>query len=62
MIEHFFRTPKEDCTWQYNFSSFVEVKATISNRIGWYNAERPHSSLGYQSPQHFRQQEVPSLA
>jgi putative transposase len=53
MIERFFRTLKEECTWQYNFGSFIEAKAAISNWIGWYNAERPHSSLGYQSPQRY---------
>ena len=50
MIERLFRTVKEECTWQHNFASFREAKAAVSRWIGWYNEERPHSALGYQSP------------
>lgn len=62
IIERFFRTLKEECTWQHNFATYVEAKVAINRWIGWYNAERPHSALGYQSPQQYRQQEVSSVA
>jgi putative transposase len=35
------------------FSGLAEAKLEISHHIAYYNAERRHSSLGYQSPNHF---------
>lgn len=62
IIERFFRTLKEECAWQHNFATFDEARGAIGRWIGWYNAERPHSALGYQSPQQFRQQKVSNVA
>ncbi len=62
LIERFFRTLKEECTWQYNFATFSEAKVAVQRWIGWYNEERPHSALGYRSPRQFRQQQVSSVA
>jgi putative transposase len=54
LIERFFRSLKEECVWQHNFSSFAEARAAITQWIKWYNAERPHQALGYRSPRQFR--------
>ena len=54
IVERFFRSLKEECVWQHNFSDFAEARAAITNWIHWYNAERPHQALGYRSPREFR--------
>lgn len=46
IIERFFRSLKEECVWQHNFSSFKEARRIIVEWITWYNGERPHQSLG----------------
>ena len=58
MIERFFRSLKEECVWQHNFESFVEASEKISEWIRWYNEERPHQALDYQSPAGFRQKQL----
>jgi len=56
IVERFFRSFKEECVWQHNFSNFTEARAAITHWIQWYNAERPTrpsaiavhiSSVGY---------------
>jgi len=37
-----------------NFGSFTEARTAITEWIEWYNACRPHQSLGYRSPRRFR--------
>ena len=55
MIERFFRSLKEECVWQHNFESFEDAEVAVRKWIGFYNAERPHQSLGYLSPREYRQ-------
>jgi len=62
IIERFFRSLKEECVWQHSFHSFAEAKAAIRQWIEWYNAGRPHQSLGYRSPREFRAQQQLSVA
>ena len=62
LIERFFRSLKEECVWQHNFQSFAEAGAKIREWIAWYNRERPHQALGYQSPARFRQEELQLVA
>jgi putative transposase len=38
------------------FSSLAKTRLGISHHIAYYNAERRHSALGYQSPNHFESQ------
>ncbi|MDP9315610.1 MAG: IS3 family transposase [Chloroflexota bacterium] len=60
VIERWFRSLKEECVWQQWFHTFQEAQTAISRWIRWYNAERPHHALGYQSPQGYgAQHEVP---
>jgi putative transposase len=54
-IERWFRTLKEETVWLQEYSSFLEAKKDIDRYIRFYNAERPHSALGYLSPKEFRQ-------
>lgn len=62
MIERFFRSLKEECTWQHVFSGFREAKAAIARWIRWYNEERPHQALGYRSPLEYRAQQLTAVA
>ena len=39
-----------------SFPGLTEAKLEISHHIACYNAERRHSALGYQSPNHFEMQ------
>jgi transposase InsO family protein len=39
----------------HNFGSFTEARVAITKWIEWYNAGRPHQSLGYRSPHQFRE-------
>jgi len=54
MIERFFRSLKEECIWQHNFTSFGEARRAVRRWIRWYNDERPHQALAYKSPTEFR--------
>lgn len=62
MIERFFRSLKEECTWQHNFPSFQEAKARIARWIRWYNRRRPHQALGYRSPAQYRAEQLNLVA
>jgi putative transposase len=62
MIERFFRSLKEGCTWQHDFASFREAKSTVARWIRWYNEERPHQALGYLSPVEHRAQQLNAVA
>jgi putative transposase len=62
LIERFFRSLKEECTWQHNFSDFSEANRTVSRWLHWYNNDRPHQSLGYKSPRAFRGQKLKLVA
>ncbi|MFC7358630.1 MULTISPECIES: integrase core domain-containing protein [Bacteria] len=49
-IERWFRTLKEETVWLQEYGSFLEAKQDIDHYIAFYNDERPHSALGYLSP------------
>ena len=36
-----------------SFPGLAEAKLEISHHVAYYNAERRHSTLDYQSPNHF---------
>lgn len=62
IVERFFRSLKEECAWQHQFQSFGDAERAITEWIRFYNAERPHSTLGYHSPQEHRRRRQPGLA
>lgn len=53
-IERFFRSLKEEEVWMQEYDNFAEAKIAIKTYIEFYNKERPHSALGYRTPQEFR--------
>ena len=62
LIERFFRSLKEECVWIRTFPSFLEAKAHVIRWIRFYNEQRPHQALGYQSPREFRAQQLNCVA
>lgn len=50
LCERFIRTIKEECIWQHRFAGLDEARRAITRWIEWYNRERPHSALKYQTP------------
>ena len=62
VVERFFRTLKEECVWQHKFNNFEEAKEAVSAWVGRYNSERPHQSLGYDTPMHFYEKSLRTVA
>lgn len=62
MIERFFRSLKEECTWQHLFRTFSDARRIIRRWIEWYNTERPQQALGYRSPIEYRLHQGNSVA
>jgi len=52
-LERFHRTLKEELIWQQEWEDLAEVGAAVEQWLRFYNEERPHSALGYQSPLEF---------
>ena len=50
VAESFFKTLKYECTNRYAFQSMTQAYHIIKEYIQWYNYERIHSTLGYQTP------------
>jgi putative transposase len=55
VVERLFKSLKEECVWQNQFRNFEEAKAAVDQWVTFYNSERPHQSLGYETPQRFYQ-------
>jgi transposase InsO family protein len=52
-MESFFKTLKVEEVWLEEYESFRQADASINRFIGYYNADRMHSSLNYLSPEEF---------
>lgn len=52
-VESFFHTMKSELIHQKQFVDAIEAVAAIAEYIAFYNKERIHSSLGYQSPENY---------
>lgn len=50
VAESFFKTLKYECVNRYQFTDGKHAYHIIDEYIDWYNNERLHSSLGYQTP------------
>ncbi len=50
MVERLIRTIKEQCTYHHRFESIRHAERIIADWIRFYNEERPHQSLGMQTP------------
>ena len=49
-IERLWRSLKYECVYLHVFETGSELRAGLARWIGYYNARRPHSSLGGQTP------------
>jgi putative transposase len=56
MIERFFKTLKEECLWLHRFADRDDAFRVIAAWLDRYDAERPHSALGYLTPKEYRTQ------
>ena len=52
-MESFFKTLKVEEVWLEEYENFGHADQSITKFIGYYNAERMHSSLNYMSPEEF---------
>lgn len=58
-VETFFRTLKVELVYRTKFKTRAEARAAIFEFIEvWYNRQRMHSSLGYQTPIGYEQQQL----
>lgn len=49
-IERLWRSLKYECVYLHAFETGSELRAGLTKWIGYYNAGRPHSGLGGQTP------------
>lgn len=49
-VERLWRTIKQECVYLHNFTCFAEAREIIGNYIRYYNEERPHQGLDYNTP------------
>ncbi|MCP4161050.1 MAG: IS3 family transposase [Deltaproteobacteria bacterium] len=51
VVESFFKTLKTECVYNNNYETKSEARLSIIDYIEmFYNSNRLHSSIGYQSP------------
>jgi len=55
-IERFWRSLKQEQIYRLDLENVREAKKAINEYINFYNKQRPHQSLEYQTPEavHFR--------
>ena len=53
-MESFGGKLRDECLDREAFVSLREAEVCLQSHRRWYNAERPHSSLGYQPPLWFK--------
>ena len=53
MVESFFHTMKTELVHQQIFTNEIKAVAHIIEYLEFYNRERLHSALGYQSPENY---------
>jgi len=55
VAEATFKIIKTEFVWNETFSDLKELKLKLFDYVNWYNHHRIHSSLGYQTPVQYRQ-------
>ena len=55
MIERFFLTLKQECIWLHRFESRDHAFSVVAHWLERYHRERPHSALGYLTPNEYRE-------
>lgn len=61
-VERVIRTLKEEEIWPNAYETLTEARAAIESYIRYYNNERIHSALGYQTPSEFAATHVTLVA
>ncbi|WP_374709414.1 integrase core domain-containing protein [Desmospora profundinema] len=54
MSQHFHRILEDECFSLHEFTSFGHAYGIVTDFLRFYNHERIHGSLGYQSPMAFK--------
>lgn len=62
IMEHFWRTYKHEFFLHREPRNLEEAIVMTSQLLEYYNKERPHSALGYMSPQQYRDAAATPLA
>ena len=55
VAEATFKIIKTEFVWNETFADLKELKLKLWDYVNWYNHHRIHSSLGYQTPVQYRQ-------
>jgi putative transposase len=55
MIERFFLTLKQECVWLQRFTDRDHAFRIVADWMDKYDADRPHSALGYLTPKEYRE-------
>ena len=55
MAEATFKIIKTKFVWNETFADFSEPKLKLWDYVHWYNLHRIHSSLGYETPVQYRE-------
>lgn len=56
VAEAFFSAMNKEELYRVNYKSEREFRVSVDNYIDFYNAERPHGTLGYKTPDRFETQ------
>ncbi len=62
VVERFFRSLKEECVWQTAFKNFEQAKEAVDRWVIQYNRDRPHQTLGYETPERFYERSLRTVA
>lgn len=57
VAEATFKIIKTEFVWNETFADLSELKLKLWDYVHWYNHHRIHSSLGYQTPVQYRENE-----
>ena len=60
VAERVIRTMKEECVWLRDWTSAIELQQALDAWKASYNHERPHQSLGWQTPSERRSERLGS--
>lgn len=55
VAEAAFKIIKTEFVWNETFTDLKELKLKLWDYVNWYNHHRIHSSLGYQTPVEYRE-------
>ena len=62
VAEATFKVIKTDFVWNETFHTLEELKIKLWDYVNWYNHHRIHSSLGYQTPVQYRENNLKNLS